>query len=264
MLNDEPKYKILETTRDKIEPVKDGVTPNLQRIGRRESEPHSEEVSYIYDVLTNNFPDSRIFWDLHHYFNIDGEEIDLQFDISFFKGLILKEAVSSYNADQFGGRVPDLVINILSKSTWRIDLLEHVEYCEKLRIPYYIVFTPYNVIKKIYNPPFIRIYHLKDEKYEHFDFRSITLFEDKKDKIDKNKIINLGDEIPFRIGLMERIRKHLTKGKLYRLVFFDKEKDILLKAYAEMFIERAEREKERADKLEKLLNKYKQKFGNID
>jgi len=54
------------------------------RLGRRESEPQSEDITYLYDVLMTNFPNSRALWDLHHYFLINGNEIDLQFDISFF------------------------------------------------------------------------------------------------------------------------------------------------------------------------------------
>ena len=33
--------------------------PNKPRLGRRESEPHSLEVTYIHDVLTTNFPEGR-------------------------------------------------------------------------------------------------------------------------------------------------------------------------------------------------------------
>jgi len=54
------------------------------RLGRRESEPHSEEVCYMRNVLKDNYPDHRVLWDLHHYFYHDGEEIDIVFDISFF------------------------------------------------------------------------------------------------------------------------------------------------------------------------------------
>ena len=54
------------------------------RIGRRESEPHSFEVSNLHDILTSNFPEHHALWDLHHYFKLEGEEIDIQFDISFF------------------------------------------------------------------------------------------------------------------------------------------------------------------------------------
>jgi hypothetical protein len=63
--------------------------PDVPRLGRRESEPHSSEITYIHDVLTANFPESRTVWDLHHYFTgekppLKGKKIDIQFDISFF------------------------------------------------------------------------------------------------------------------------------------------------------------------------------------
>ncbi len=61
-----------------------GPTP---RLGRRDSEPHSSEISYLHDVLTTNFPNDRTIWDFHHYFIVDDEKIDLQFDISYFRGL---------------------------------------------------------------------------------------------------------------------------------------------------------------------------------
>ncbi|NMC08243.1 MAG: hypothetical protein GYA24_23760, partial [Candidatus Lokiarchaeota archaeon] len=47
------------------------------RIGRRESEPHSAEISYLHDVLTVNFPQHHAIWDLHHYFTLENEEIDV-------------------------------------------------------------------------------------------------------------------------------------------------------------------------------------------
>ena len=55
------------------------------RLGRRESEPHSQEIMYLYDVLSTNFPESRTLWDLHHYFAVNGTEFDIQFDISFIQ-----------------------------------------------------------------------------------------------------------------------------------------------------------------------------------
>ncbi|MHA1695795.1 MAG: hypothetical protein ACTSUG_11055 [Candidatus Helarchaeota archaeon] len=272
MIEDETEGKIFRTTRDKGKTYDEGASPVLQRIGRRESEPHSEEVSYMYDVLTTNFPDSRTFWDLHHYFKLeDGTEIDLQFDISFCKGLILKKALSSYDPSQFNGRIPDMAINILSKSTWRIDLLDHGDYCEKVKIPYYIVFTPYDTVGKLYSPPFMRVFHLENDKYVHFDIRDIALKEGEEEMIDNTKIVDLGNKLPFRIGLMERKKSHIKCGKLYRLVFFDKENDILLKTIAEKERERAEKERERAEKemeranqLKKIVEKYKQKYGEIN
>ena len=67
----------------------DTFDPNVPRLGRRESEPHSAEVTYLHDVLTTNFPEHRTMWDLHHYFKKEGAEFDIQFDISFFKNLII-------------------------------------------------------------------------------------------------------------------------------------------------------------------------------
>jgi len=60
----------------------DTFDPNVPRLGRRENEPHSAEVTYLHDVLTTNFPNDRTLWDLHHYFRKEGMDIDLQFDIS--------------------------------------------------------------------------------------------------------------------------------------------------------------------------------------
>ncbi len=96
--------------------------PLVPRLGRRESEPHAAEVSYLYDVLSTNFPDDRATWDLHHYFTFEGEEIDIQFDISFFRGFKVPYPISSYRASEYQNRVPTLAINVLSKSTWRVDL----------------------------------------------------------------------------------------------------------------------------------------------
>ncbi len=65
-----------EGTRIKNAPVDDYV-PTKPRLGRRESEPHAAEVSYLYEVLSSNFPADRTMWDLLHYFQLEGEELDL-------------------------------------------------------------------------------------------------------------------------------------------------------------------------------------------
>ena len=93
----------------------DTYDPKALRLGRRESEPHSEEVSYLHDVLETNFPNDRTMWDLHHYFIVGKEEIDFQLDISYFKGLDIPHTLSSYHAAKYGNRIPTLGINILSK-----------------------------------------------------------------------------------------------------------------------------------------------------
>ena len=119
------------------------------RLGRRESEPHSDEINYLYDVLTTNFPDDRAMWDLHHYFTVDDLKIDLQFDVSYFKDMHIPERLSSYKAEKYNGRVPNMAINVLSKSTWKTDIGENLDYCRRLQIPLYIVFTTYHIATKL-------------------------------------------------------------------------------------------------------------------
>jgi len=79
-------------------------------------------------------------WDLHHYFKVGyewsdkGDECDIQFDISYFRDLRIDYEVPSYKAWDHGNRVPTMVVNILSKSTWQYDLSDHVEKCKLLKI----------------------------------------------------------------------------------------------------------------------------------
>ncbi len=105
----------------------DNFDPTTPRLGRRESEPHSVEISYLYDVIRTNFQEVRTVWDLHHYFKKGGLDIDIQFDISYFRDLKIPYTLSSYHADEFDNRGPNMAVNILSKSTWRSDLLEKVD-----------------------------------------------------------------------------------------------------------------------------------------
>ncbi|MHA1792390.1 MAG: hypothetical protein ACTSVI_07075 [Promethearchaeota archaeon] len=102
-------------------------------------------------MLTTNFPSSRTIWDLHHNFDINAIKgrIDLQFDVSFFKDWNYPPTLSSYKASEHENMAPDIAINILFKSTWALDLSEHVDLCELLKIPIYIVFSAFNVTPQI-------------------------------------------------------------------------------------------------------------------
>ncbi|MHA1758256.1 MAG: Uma2 family endonuclease [Promethearchaeota archaeon] len=265
--------------------------PNKPRLGRRESEPHSREVTYMYDVLSQNFPESRALWDLHHYFignkgAIKGKKIDIQFDVSFFKDFKIPYTLSSYDAQEFNGRIPDMAINVLSKSTWKTDLSENVDICKDLEIPVYIVFSPYKVTSKIYHPPFLRAYILKDDGlYQQKELRTITLEEG--GNINEENIIDVSDILPFRIGLMQLKQKHKGDLPLYRLVFIhpselkilpsseDKLREAEEKAQkAEVKAKEAEEKAQKAEmkakeaeekirELEKLIEKYR-KFEKID
>ena len=210
----------------------DTFDPTLPRLGRRESEPHSAEVSYLHDVLSYNFPNDRILWDLHHYFKKDGMDIDIQFDISYFKGLKIPYTLASYNSDEYNNRVPTMAINILSKSTWRSDLAEKLDFCRILKIPLYIVYSTYHVAINIYSPPFLRAYLLQpNNEYAMIELRKTI--RRAPEGFDPETIIDVSAIVPFKIGLQERDQKHQGDQPLYRISFIDLKKDQIILTEAE-------------------------------
>jgi hypothetical protein len=220
--------------------------PAKPRLGRRESEPHSNEVNYLHDVLATNFPQDRTMWDLHHYFNLDGYEYDIQFDITFFRDISIPYTLSSYKAADFGNRVPTMAINVLSKRTWMGDIGEHVDDCRALKIPLYVVFSPYYAARQSYTPPFLRIYQLNSNgDYTICELRVVTMLEGGAMNI-KN-VLDAGDVVPFRFGLIELQQKHENNKPLYRLILIDKVNDRVLLTPAELAKEQADQEKEKAD-----------------
>jgi hypothetical protein len=222
--------------------------PSHPRIGRRESEPHSLEVSYLHDVLSTNFPQHHTLLDLHHYFRLDGEEIDIQFDLSFFIDASIPYTLSSYRAAEHQDRVPELAINILSKSTWRADLGENVDLCRALRIPSYVVFAPFDVASKHYHPPFLRVYLLREDgSYEIKERRACCT--DKTGTILEDQLIDMANIVPFRMGIEELEGKHEQVQTRYRIVLVQPDlPERLLSGY--------EREKQRADSYLKLLEDH--------
>ena len=259
------KRRFISTRHRDAEP--DTYDPNQPRLGRRESEPHSAEITYLYDVLTTNFPDDRTMWDLHHYFKINGEEFDIQFDISYFKDLNIPYTLSSYHAEKFDNRVPTAAINILSPSTWRSDLAEKLDYCRILEIPLYIVFPSYHVAKKIYKPPFIRAYVLKKNgEYKIHELREITV--DPSEDWNSDAIIDVSSIVPFRIGLQKREKKHQGDEPLYRLILINSDEDVVLLTENEKqnqkIKEQNQKIKEQNQKIEKLeseIQKLKEKLS---
>ena len=251
--------------------------PNKPRVGRRESEPHSAEIIYIHNVLTINFPKGRTLWDLHHYFwgkkdALKGKEIDIQFDVSFFKDFQITHTLSSYDGRKYEGKTPDIAINILSKRTWRSDLSEKVDICKDLEISVYAVFSPYKVTSKIYNPPFLRVFILKDDgTYKQEELRSITLKEG--EGINEKNIIDISTTLPFRLGLMQLRQQHEEEQPLFRLIFIDPSEPRILPSITEKAKEAEEKAKEAEEKakeaeekvkeLEKDINKYREKFGEL-
>nr|MDO8118039.1 hypothetical protein [Candidatus Sigynarchaeota archaeon] len=240
----------------------DTFDPSQPRVGRRESEPHSTEISYLHDVLATNFPQHRVLWDLHHYFPYENEELDVQFDISFFLDLSIPYTLSSYRAIDHDNRVPRMAINILSKNTWRADLSENLEYARVLKIPVYIVFAPFDVGTRPYQPPFARAYLSRtggDHVLKEFK-RSSTLA---GDSIPVSEQIDLEGLVPFNVGLVKLERLHEKFKPLYRLVLVNRDtsqvllsKDELQARAVEQEKQRAEQEKQRADKYLSILKDH--------
>jgi Uma2 family endonuclease len=210
------------------------------------------EITYLHDVLNTNFPKGRVFWDLHHYFKapkgpLEGKKIDLQFDISFFKDLSISYALPSYDATKHGGKVPDIAINILSKSTWRADLSEHVEACRDLSIPVYAIFSPYLVTSKRYAPPFLRVYILQEDgSYEQKELRDVTV--DEEGTIDKGSLIDLSDILPFRLGIKKLQQQYMGGKDLFRLIIVDPTELRILPTKREKKLEKAQKKIKEAKK----------------
>ena len=235
--------------------------PDAPRLGRRESELHSSEITYLHDVLTTNFSDGKTMWDLHHYFMgskgvLKDEKVDIVFDISFFKDLQIPHSLSSYDARNYGGKLPDIALNVLSKSTWRADLSEYVDTCKNLGIPVYAVFSPYKVTSKVYEPPFLRVFILEEDgSYDQLDLHEVTLKEGKE--INEENIINLEKKLPFRLGLMQMKQLHQGNQPRFRLILIDPSEP-------KIFPTRAEKAEARAEKAEGTLQAYRRKYGDLD
>ena len=233
----------------------DNFDPKKPRLGRRESEPHSDEINYLYDVLTKNFPEDRAIWDLHHYFSVDEIDIDIQFDVSYFRNMQIPKRLSSYKAKKFDNRVPTMAINVLSKSTWRADIGENVDYCRKLKVPLYIVFPSYHVASKYYKPPFLRVYMLQPTgEYIIKELREVTIDGEKKNP---NAVIDVSTHVPFRLGLEKRTSKHESNSTLYRLILLDASE-------LKVFPTKAEHEKQKAGEAQKKADKADQRVKELE
>ncbi|MHA1611365.1 MAG: hypothetical protein ACTSYU_04860, partial [Promethearchaeota archaeon] len=229
------------------------VTP---RLGRRESEPHSGAISYLFDVIRSNFPNDRGFWDLHHYFDYQGEEIDIQYDISYFRNFQCPEQQPSYKAREFGGRIPTLTINVLSKSTYMQDLSVNLDLSLKIGVPLYVVFFAYPVAPRVYPLPFLRVYELRDNQYIQHELHEVYC--DNENKINSDAILSFPDLIPFKIGLRKMVETYKGNKPIYQIALFDLENHIY-PTKAEYEKQRAEQEKQRAEQEKQRAEQEKQK-----
>lgn len=254
-MNDRDNRRQFISTRHRdAEP--DTYDPNEPRLGRRESEPHSTEITYLYNVLTTNFPNDRTVWDLHHYFKKDGKELDIQFDITYFKDLQIPYTLISYHAEKFDNRVPTMAINILSKSTWRSDLAEKLDYCRLLKIPLYVLFASYHVATEIYRPPFARAYILQENgEYKIHELREITV--SVSGEFVSDAIIDTSNVVPFRLGIQKRKQTHQVEEPLYRLVLIQPEKKNLLLTENEKNKQIINQQRKKIENLEKEVQELK-------
>jgi len=117
-----------------------------------------------------------------------------------------------------------------------------------------VVYPAYDVASDYYKPPFLRVYSLKENNYISRDI--FTLAMESNGTINPAGIVDLGSEIPFRIGLMERKHKIFEDESMFSLLIFDKHKDICLLSEAEREKRRAEQEKQRAEKYKELLKRH--------
>lgn len=224
------------------------------RLGRRESEPHSFEITYLYDVLTTNFPDDHVLWDLHHYFTVnEGQtEIDIQFDISYFRNFKIPTFQPSYRASNHQNRVPTLAINILSRSTLYKDLSINIERCKVIGIPFYVLFNPYMTQPNEYKAPFLRVYHLASETQipVYTDIREAAIMENNSATLNPNHFVDLGEELPFKLGIMKTDRKYADGVPVYHIIMVDKNT-------GERYLTLVEQERQRAEKAEEEIRKLK-------
>ncbi len=266
------KQKLLRSTRHELAAKEENWSEEEKpRLGRRESEPHSMGITYLYDVLTTNFPNDRVLWDLHHYFTIEGEEIDIQFDISYFRNFTIPYTLSSYRAKEHGNRIPTMAINILSKSTFYKDIGITVDRCWKLGIPVYVVFNPYLTHIPDYKAPFLRVYLLDRNKeyYSIHELRNVSITAD--GKLNPEYLIDCGDVVPFKMGLRRLSRQHQGNLPIYQLIFVDsktmqilKTKEEIAKERAQKAEEEAKRAKERAQKAEEEAKRAKEQLKTME
>ncbi len=235
------------------------------RLGRRESEPHSDEINYLYDVLSSNFPKDRVLWDLHHYFTIAGELIDIVFDISYFKDFQLPFRISSYNAQKYGNRVPTMAINILSASTFKNDLGIILEQCQRLKIPVYVMFSDHLQAPSYVKAPMLKIYYLEGNQYHTAETRDICCREGEEPA--PSKLIDvLPDVLPFKFGIMERNERYLkdTVSPLYFLALVDRVTGKLLLTRRQKAEKRADEEKRRADEEKRRADELQKKLEMLE
>jgi len=247
----------------------DSIRHRIPRLGRRDSMPHTNHIEYIRSVLKKNFPNDTTISDLWHYFQVEMQEEKFIPDIAFYETFKLDRDLKSYKSIEHGNKIPLLIINMMSQSTWKNDVSEIVKKCLKVKIPFYIVYTMYSIKVDEYEPPFLRIYEYKEEKndYEIIEIRRYAKYEESEMIEEKNLYYN--EKLPFRVGL-EKILNIIEGERESRILIVDKKelkKLLSEKECVEYEKKKIEDEKKKIEDenivLRKLIEKYKQKSGNL-
>ena len=279
----------IEMSLEEIEYL-NSIKERIPRLGRRDSLPHTNQIEYIGSVLKANFPNDTVLTDLWHYFQVGNYIEKFVPDIAFYKDFKLDNLIKSYKSIEHNNKIPLVVINMMSHSTWKNDVSEIVQKCLRVGIAFYIIYTMYSIDVEENNPPFLRIYEYNEERgeYDITEIREYAKYEE-KEEIDESKIYS-NERLPFRVGLEKTLGKS-DGERVSRLLIIDKKELKKLLSMEEIEIKKAkeaeykaeeerkkvEEERKKAEeerkkreeaenqikKMEEILNKYRQKFGNI-
>jgi hypothetical protein len=202
--------------------------------------------------------------ELHHYFEVGGDTIDIAFDVSCIPNADIPERLSSYTAADHGRVVPLVAINILSKSTWHRDIYQHSEECREVGIRHYVVFSPYHIGGRRLQPPLLRLYSNETQQ----SVRVVDVHRTYSPS-EPETILEIPGT-PFRFAAIPREERGQGGISLYRLIVLSNQSESLLtnaeqaQQRAEQAQQRAEQAQQRAERAEETLRQYVARFGPLD
>ncbi|MHA1819170.1 MAG: hypothetical protein ACTSVC_01770, partial [Promethearchaeota archaeon] len=185
-------------------------------------------------------------------------------DISFFEDFKLDYLLYNYKSSEHNNRIPLVIINLMSRSTWRKDIGFVVDKCRSIKVPFYIIFSMYKLKVDDYDPPFLRIYEYNAsiDNYRIYEIRDYAK-EEGKLEINEDYLYS-HKSLPFRVGLEKlKIGTPDTKN-LARLLLVKKEKLEELITPTELEKKRAEEAEKRAEEQRKRAEKAEQQIKILE
>ena len=124
--DDEPSYPLDSPLEDVRVPVK---------------APHAAATAYSRDGLMHRFPDAEVGDDLHMLFSEPGEAIKSRLSPDVFVALDVprRSTRTEYDVDRLGP--PDFVLEVLSASTWHLDLGRKLDCYQRLGVRECLLFN---------------------------------------------------------------------------------------------------------------------------